>query len=222
MTRFQQVQILNPGILCAEMHPNILEDLKVLNHKICDYQGSGKGIWFYDTMRPEYDNQADMPLPKEYIDFLYELSTDYTRFFHYPDREDNVPYIEACWINQVSKNQYKAPHIHVPESPGGYEFLSFCTYVDIPWDTEVEVRYDGTGETLSKNRYTDRVLSRNGKIEFFYNTLTGRQNTHLVQIDQSYEGKTLIWPNTMYHSVYPFYSADTHRVSIAGNIGLKR
>jgi hypothetical protein len=216
--QFEEIKIFNPGLLCAAMPQQAFEELKVFNNLVWEYNTSEKGPWFYDTMRPEFNNQSDIRLPESYLKFLYEFSKAYTEYFNYPNKTE-YPYLEAGWMNINRKHEFKSAHSHVPEAHD-YEFLSFCTYINIPWDDEAEANYDATGEGASKNRYTQFRKVRNGKIEFFFNLLSGKQAYQLVQIDKSFEGKTILWPNTMLHAVYPFYSSDGHRVCFAGNIGL--
>jgi hypothetical protein len=42
-----------------------------------------------------------------------------------------------------------------------------------------------------------------------------------IRADKKYEGKICIFPSYLHHSVFPFYSSDEYRISIAGNLKIK-
>jgi len=49
----------------------------------------------------------------------------------------------------------------------------------------------------------------------------GNIRSHDLPVDKSYEKKLLLFPATMRHSVYPFYTSDDYRISVSGNFLMK-
>ena len=50
------------------------------------------------------------------------------------------------------------------------------------------------------------------------NKLNGEIITHRLNIDKTWEGKIVMFPSYLMHTVYPFFTSDEYRISIAGNI----
>lgn len=84
-------------------------------------------------------------------------------------------------------------------------FASFVLWVQIPFKAEDEIKYkhDNCGS---------------GTFEFVYSTMSGSLKTHRIQNDKSDEGVVLMFPSKLQHCVYPFYTSDDVRITIAGNI----
>jgi hypothetical protein len=45
---------------------------------------------------------------------------------------------------------------------------------------------------------------------------------HTIDVDKSFEGKMLMFPNSAYHTVYPFYTSDDYRITVSGNLDIVR
>ena len=67
----------------------------------------------------------------------------------------------------------------------------------------------------------DETGTCNGKFELFYQDTMGGLSAVTLPIDKSFENTMLLFPAQMHHCVYPFYTSDDYRVSIAGNFFLK-
>jgi hypothetical protein len=59
-----------------------------------------------------------------------------------------------------------------------------------------------------------------GKFQFHYTNILGNITGITLPIDNKWEGQILLFPSLLNHSVYPFYSSDDYRISIAGNLFL--
>ena len=42
----------------------------------------------------------------------------------------------------------------------------------------------------------------------------------MLDVDNEYEGKIMMFPSSLVHCVYPFYTSDDYRISLSGNIWL--
>ena len=60
------------------------------------------------------------------------------------------------------------------------------------------------------------------KFQFIYNLLDGGISTTQLDIDKTWEGSVIMFPSYLKHQVYPFQTSDEHRISISGNIEIKK
>jgi hypothetical protein len=103
-----------------------------------------------------------------------------------------------AWVNFQKKYEYNPVHNH-----GG--IFSFVIWLKVPYNREDE----------------DKIGTCNGKFELFYQDTMGGLSAVTLPIDKSFENTMLLFPAQMHHCVYPFYTSDDYRVSIAGNFYLK-
>ena len=112
------------------------------------------------------------------------------------------------WVNYQKKYEMNPIHNHGGE-------LSFVIWMNIPYDLEQEKKYPSI--VGSKN-------FKNGTTAFtFLHTTDGNEdfsgiNDHKIQLDKSYEGKMILFSSKLPHMVYPFFTSDEYRISIAGNL----
>ena len=62
---------------------------------------------------------------------------------------------------------------------------------------------------------------RAGHFVFVMNNDMGQIVSHAVPADKEWEGKMALFPASLNHQVYPFYTSDEYRISISGNIGFQ-
>ena len=60
-----------------------------------------------------------------------------------------------------------------------------------------------------------------GMFAFFYSEPGGKIFQEAIPVDKKWEGKICLFPASLDHCVYPFYTSDEYRVSISGNLGFK-
>ena len=58
-----------------------------------------------------------------------------------------------------------------------------------------------------------------GHFSFLFSGHDGRVLTEDLPVDNKYEGKMALFPASLNHQVYPFYTSDEYRITISGNIG---
>lgn len=112
--------------------------------------------------------------------------------------------VYALWVNFMKKYEFNPPHSHSGR-------LSFVLWYKVPFTTEDEIR-NGPSKRLDDNNYT-------GCFQFLHpsNEESGIAFKNL-RVDKSYEGKIILFPSYLCHAVYPFYTSDDYRISIAGNV----
>jgi len=178
--------------------------------KEIDPQTNGKGpLWSYAHI----ENQWSKPTPKILKQFILDLSSN----FNYQDNLLNNGYLEDyyglfyenkpdivvgenIWFNFQKKGEFLPQHTH----DGIY---SYNIWLKIPYNIEDEYSKNPkhSGNTISSFQFT--YLSIDGKFKF-----------HNIQLTEEDEGTIIMFPAKLPHLVYPFYSTDKTRISIAGNI----
>lgn len=110
--------------------------------------------------------------------------------------------LDSCWINYQKKHEFNPLHFHSG-------LFSFVYWTEIPYNIDDEMNLK-----LAKNSNCPCP----SMFSFCYTNILGR----IVQKTfNSIEGLLFIFPASMLHQVYPFYTSDQYRISISGNINSK-
>ena len=109
------------------------------------------------------------------------------------------------WVNFQKKHEFNPMHVH----DGLYSFVI--------WH---KVPYDIKNEKARLPNIRDEDF-RAGMFAFFYSEPGGKIYQEAIPVDKNWQGKIALFPATLDHCVYPFYTSDDYRVSISGNIGFK-
>tara|TARA_Y100000401_G_C8254367_1_gene189894 strand:+ start:178 stop:729 length:552 start_codon:yes stop_codon:yes gene_type:complete len=123
------------------------------------------------------------------LDVAKQLNYLYT-----PDLE-----MKKTWVNFQKKYEFNPVHYH-----GGT--ISFVIWVKVPYTYEDECKVDSV-----RNR--ERPCA--GCFEFLHTNTLGQIKKTLYPPT---ENILLVFPSTLSHCVYPFYTSDEERISISGNI----
>ena len=106
--------------------------------------------------------------------------------------------MDAAWVNFQKKHEFNPVHMHSGK-------MSFVIWMKIPYSYETE----------AKRPQSDSSHSLAGCFEFVYTDMLGRiQKTKYT----AQEGTLVLFPASLCHVVYPFYTSDEERISISGNI----
>ena len=146
------------------------------------------------TLCAEYDNiflgTHSVPLSHIHPDFLKEFTENgYTLKYVLRD----------LWINYGKKYDFNPPHNHT----GSY---SFVLWVKIPYKFEDEEKV-----------YPYVKNSHPGIFQFVFPKANIPGCTGHVTVN-SVEWDLILFPADLAHTVYPFYTSDEERISIAGNL----
>jgi hypothetical protein len=155
-------------------------------------------------------------IDKEYAAILPNKATQYIRYITGEYIEENPQYIEQqfptekptlqyngeCWVNFQEKYEYNPIHNH-----GGV--FSFVIWHQIPFYFEDEQKYGAGKKPLGHNT--------NGQFQFIHYNGTKIINTPL-STDKHMEGYIAIFPSSLNHIVYPFYTSDEYRITMSGNV----
>jgi hypothetical protein len=135
-----------------------------------------------------------------YKDYLLSIQKKYTNF---KDELANTRLIDA-WVNFQSKHEFNPIHNHSG-------FLSFVIWIDIPFLIDDESR---------QSRVKDSNTPMAGQFCFMYTDILGNVSPYPIGADKSYNNGLLLFPAELLHTVYPFFTSDKHRISVAGNFGV--
>jgi len=104
--------------------------------------------------------------------------------------------LDIPWVNRMKKHEYNPVHKH----SGLY---SYVLWVNVPYnmDDERKVFPDIGGNC------------KNGGFSF-----VDSHGQYDISIDKSWEWEIVLFPSKQLHCVYPFYTSDGERISIAGNV----
>jgi hypothetical protein len=106
--------------------------------------------------------------------------------------------LEKLWVNFQSKHEFVFVHQHSG-------LLSFVIWVDIPY-----IMSEEHGNACQNK-------SCSGAFEFLFAHALRSVNSYRIEADKSYNLHMILFPSALAHTVYPFFSSNEYRVSVAGN-----
>lgn len=115
-------------------------------------------------------------------------------------------YLSSMWVNKQKKYEFNPVHHHSGA-------LSFVIWINIPYDLKEEEAYFPT----VFDSFGSEGASTS-KFSFFHTDALGTLRPSVLPIDKSWEGTIMMFPSTLNHCVYPFYTSDDYRISVSGNV----
>jgi len=111
--------------------------------------------------------------------------------------------LHNLWVNFQKKHEFNPVHVHDG-------LFSFVIWHKVPYTMADE-----------KARFPHMKESeiRAGHFAFLVINELGQIQSQCIAADKEWEGKMVMFPASMNHLVYPFYTSDEQRISISGNIG---
>jgi len=145
--------------------------------------------------------------------YLIWLSNEYDSHYHYTQTVDYMDIgdrkwqfsVDSVWANFQRKHEFNPVHNH-----GGT--LSFVIWVQIPYELEEEFK-----QSREHNDYPKTTSC----FQFLVTNTMGQIYNHTLPVDKTWQGKIIMFPAKMMHTVYPFYTSDDYRISVAGNVTKK-
>ncbi len=115
--------------------------------------------------------------------------------------------LTQAWMVLQEKYEFNPVHAHSG-------VFSFVIWLKIPYTREDELNHP-----ISVNSNTPCA----GQFSYFTldNFFAGNIATHFIETGKELEGCAFLFPSKMNHCVYPFYTSDEYRISIAGNYRFK-
>lgn len=186
------------GFIADEIPYDLFEDLceSVYNSR---KRGNESNHMLVGQIAEEYKVKCSLPL----LDYLSNLANKYNKEFDYKDCSAEYQ-ITGMWANFQKKYEFNPVHKHSGD-------FSFVIWIKIPYDLEEEMKL-----SLTKNAMNHRTA----QFSFYYTDILGTITDYALRVDNRYEGKVILFPSSLCHSVQPFYTTDEERISVAGNLRL--
>lgn len=103
------------------------------------------------------------------------------------------------WVNKMSRTEFNPYHKH----RGIY---SYVIWLKIPYDYEEEKKHFPYSDMALTSCFCFMTACDRGLVQY------------PIPVDKSYEWELILFPATLQHCVYPFFTSDKERISIAGNL----
>jgi hypothetical protein len=139
-----------------------------------------------------------------------DLCSEYVKNYSYPANLEQVEGAHRLaqtwtWANFMRAGEYNPAHGH-------NGVMSWVLWLQVPYLLADE---DREWPTVSEDK---RSVAR---FALHYTDAIGTINTQFIPVDRCYEGVMIMFPSAMRHSVFPFFTSQQDRISVAGNLLFK-
>lgn len=206
----QYGDLVNCGFVIDDLNPFLVKRIQSATAQFKDNFKNVQRIDSYN-LDSELPDNLRLDIEKEARRLIDAHETKYRYFSKMYNSITSIPAeqveleLERIWINIQRKGEFLPMHNH----SGVY---SFVIWSDIPFSIEDEIR-SSPNPTTEKNRA--------GLFQFVYIDTLGKIGLLTLPVDKKWQGRICVFPSELNHQVYPFYSSDDVRVSIAGNFRIK-
>jgi len=175
--------------------------LEIIKDKSVPYQSDLAG-----NIKEEYNLKKYCYLLNDFILQKINESEDMNGFlqqmdFVAPNKQSLK--LTNLWVNFQKKYEFNPFHNHSG-------LFSFVLFMQIPFDMEEELQVaPGRGNKDIPGHLQFLSLDSSAKSGISENSFP---------IDRAWEATGLLFPATLNHLVYPFYSSDDYRITISGNV----
>jgi len=88
--------------------------------------------------------------------------------------------------------------------------LSYVCWLKVPYTLEDELK--------QKHSEHSRTKEFSASFQFIYSSVLGKVVNEILNVENGWEGRVVMFPAELLHVVYPFYTSEGYRISIAGNL----
>jgi len=197
---FSEIKLYNPGVLKTRIPASIFADLTRDLQKQIDNKPKKYNTFLVGQIETEFQYVIN----GQFRDCIEQTYLEYSRKFNFYENQNYIIDNDA-WANFQKKHEYNPIHFH-------HKAISWVTWITIPYDLEEELNMPNVKEAHVKYA---------SKFEFIYNSFDGGISTTQLDIDKTWEGSLIMFPNYLKHQVYPFQTSNECRISISGNIDIR-
>ena len=195
MSDFHIPYLYNPGVLVGKLPDDIFDHLyKTVTNKKARKQSLRHDL--VGSIKEEYLTPRFGALD----DFLNQMFDAWCESYQI---EPTPHKLDPIWTNYMKAGEFNPNHCH----PGATAV--FVIWVQIPYNIEDELKANGYNN--------EKYPSKNSCFEFTYSKMNGEIYSNPIYLNKSYEGTAIMFPGSMMHCVYPFYTSKAERISVAGN-----
>ena len=154
------------------------------------------------TLAGQIEREYQLEKSKPHIvPYLEEMGREYQKQWNwYLDKDLKV---DSLWVNLQQKTEYNPIHNHEG-------VLSYVAWLEVPYKHENEGNLEHTKHSRTKKF--------SASFQFIYNSVLGKIVNEVYNVENGWEGRIVMFPAELLHIVYPFYTSDGYRISIAGNL----
>jgi len=195
-------------VLAGNLSPTVLSNLKTALLKLKTSKPASHNKHLAGAIKEEYTVEPDLvPEVLYFLDDMYGAYVDHFKNVsgaeQHVDLVDNVE-IGKLWVNFQKKNEFNPIHHHDG-------LVSFVIWTQIPYDIKKELKL-----------YDKGTINVTSCFQFVYPGKTHGIAMKSFPVEKSWEGTILMFPASLNHCVYPFYTSDGYRISVSGNISLSK
>lgn len=141
--------------------------------------------------------------------FILDLCKYFWLFEYNTINSEKKHKLERVWINFQKKYEHNPMHNHGSD-------LSFVIWLKIPYSLEEE-------KSIANVKNSNNFHNETTNFSFVYSTPHSKENwmgvsKHIIEMSKEREGEIVMFKSSLPHQVYPFYTSNDFRISIAGNI----
>jgi hypothetical protein len=207
------VNFYNPGAIIDRLPDDVFDKLKEIIEQKRMATNTLDTIPKRNLQLLSIKEIIETPYIQELDNFIRQTYLNWCHAFNTNPSEINVG---PVWTNYMQRSEYTPVHNHAASD------LAFVIWVKIPYNLKEEQEQHFDHSDLYPTREGDGKENTNGMFKFMYSTYTGQMNTHVITLGKEMEGHIVMFPGIMYHIAYPFFSTNEERISVAGNIMMKR
>ena len=197
------------GYFIDKVPQEVLNDLKIPIEKLKDNFNLGRK--FNNYLAGEIQHEYEIPISPVVINYIKKISGQLDSEIkylskNYYDKITNI-FCSNLWVNFQQKHEYNPVHYHNGT-------FSFVIWYQIPYTFEEESKY-------SSKKIEDCT---HGHFQFLHSNPFNKNSDIMclkIDSDKKIEGYAAIFPSTLNHIVYPFYSSDDYRITVSGNVHVK-
>lgn len=202
---FPNIGFVTRQLTNEELQP-ILDEVNEIKDNFSNFESQRKNSHLAGNIDREYSltkshkHIYDTVMPSA---LKFNEQFDYFKLFLQGSTPKQVPFIlQSAWVNFQQKHEFNPTHDHSG-------VLSYVIWLKIPYNIEDEFQLD-----FVKRSNTPEA----GCFEFLYNDALGKINKYPIPVDKKMEGVLCVFPASLYHQVYPFYTSDEYRITVSGNL----
>tara|TARA_Y100001963_G_scaffold79027_1_gene109685 strand:- start:114 stop:731 length:618 start_codon:yes stop_codon:yes gene_type:complete len=197
---FEHIQLPNPGLTRGVIPEDIYQPVM---QEIREIEKDDRGIYKVNRdlsgqIEREYRLEKSKP---HIVPFLEGMGREYQKKWGCHQGYDLK--VDSLWVNLQQKTEYNPLHNH-------NGILSYVAWMDIPYKLEDEMNQQNCKNSAFKES--------SASFQFIYNSIMGNIVNEIYKVENGWEGMIVMFPAQLLHIVYPFYTSEGYRISIAGNL----
>ena len=197
---FEHIHLPNPGLtrgmIPSEIYQPVMQEIKEIERNDAGIMKMNR------TLAGQIEREYQLEKSKQHIvPYLEEMGREYQKEWNYYQGQDLK--VDSLWVNLQQKTEYNPIHNHDG-------ILSYVAWLDIPYRHENEGNLEHTKHSRTKKF--------SASFQFIYNSVLGKIVNEVYNVENGWEGRIVMFPAELLHIVYPFYTSDGYRISIAGNL----